>query len=71
MYLSTCFQFQGPISKSEIAEFVIMSMCCFFLTYHLPSTVCSNYWQSLGSRQGLVTKMSVLEVRINREYSEL
>ena len=30
--------------------------------------MCSNYYHSLGSRQGLVTKMSVLDVRVNREY---
>ena len=70
MYLSTCFQFEGPIPKSEIAESDNVYEL-FLLTYHLPSTVCSNYWHSLGSRQGLVTKMSVLEVRVNREYSEL
>lgn len=30
--------------------------------------MCNNYCHSLGSKQGLVTKMSVLDVSVNREY---
>lgn len=69
-HLSTYFQFGGYIPRVKLLGHIIVLYFCAICFESNPSasTVCNNYCHSLGHREGLITRISVLDVTVSREY---